>query len=309
MDASTARGLTLPEGVIQPFFLRFHRDDWHVMALMEGHPDYEAVEAMVGRRPEGGWAVRAIVTRHDGTQIDHINDPALLAGMQGADREICEREIAFSIDETGPRPRASLAFTSFAGEPVRLELVGLGRPTPRGAGLSDPGGHSAEASLPLMWRAASTLAAEGTAVEIAGVRHLPPVKLELPIGVAVEGYLTRGHSMGVIRAGETRVEPRAAGPGVLRTDGGELVTLRADGRRLELLEVAIPDAQGLAIRFAGDRFDISVEGQAGLVTGAADADGETVVLRPDAPAWAVSRPVTVTVRRDGGEILLATTVG
>jgi hypothetical protein len=309
MEASNPRGLILPEGVVQPFFLRFHRDDWHVMSLMEGHPSYEAVEAMVGRRPDGGWSVRAIVTRHDGSQVDHINDPALLAAMSGARREVCEREIAFSIDGAGPRPLAHLAFTSFAGEPVRLDLAGLGPPTARGAGLSDPGGHSADASLPLMWRGASTLAAQGTSVEVAGVRYLPPVKLELPIGVAVEGYLTRGHSMGVIRAGETRLKPARPIEGVSRTGAGETVTGRTAGDRFELMEVAIPDARGLAIRFADGRFDISVEGQAGLITGAAEADDESVVLRPEGPAWAVSRPVTATVRREGGEIVLATTVG
>ena len=34
-------GLLLPPQVIQPFGLRFIRDDLHVMAYFDGHPEYE----------------------------------------------------------------------------------------------------------------------------------------------------------------------------------------------------------------------------------------------------------------------------
>ena len=37
---------------------------------------------MIRRRVEGDWSIRAIVTRHDQTQIDHVNDAALLAQMR-----------------------------------------------------------------------------------------------------------------------------------------------------------------------------------------------------------------------------------
>jgi hypothetical protein len=55
-----SRGLLLPEGVVQPFDLRYAADDLHVMAFFEGHDSYEAVEAMIRRRPGGAFRVRAM---------------------------------------------------------------------------------------------------------------------------------------------------------------------------------------------------------------------------------------------------------
>src|SRR5579864_1243394 len=99
MPAATAavRGVLLPPGVIQPFFLRFTREDWHVMAFIEGHPTYEAAEAMVRAKPEGGWAIRAIITRHDQSQMDHLNEAELTAAMRGALREVFARDIDFTL--------------------------------------------------------------------------------------------------------------------------------------------------------------------------------------------------------------------
>lgn len=66
-------GIVLPEGIVQPFDLPFAADDLHVMACFEGHAEYEAVEAMIRRLPDR-TSVRAILTRHTQTQIDHVND-------------------------------------------------------------------------------------------------------------------------------------------------------------------------------------------------------------------------------------------
>jgi hypothetical protein len=46
----SARGIELPPGLLQPFDLKALRDDLHVMAFVRGHPEWEAVEAMVRYR-------------------------------------------------------------------------------------------------------------------------------------------------------------------------------------------------------------------------------------------------------------------
>ena len=334
-------GLTLPPGVIQPFFLRFDPDDWHVMALMDGHPDYEAVEAMVRARPNGRYSIRAIVTLHDGRQIDHVNDPALVAAMRGAQRKIVKREIDFAIARSGARPAAHLAFDSAAGEPIELHVVGLGMPDPRGAGFSDPGTHSADASLPLMWRQASALAAEGTHVVVAGQRYEAPPRTLRSGLTAREGYLTAGHSMGVVRAGEVKSRllrapqgPLAAGAEWVfeaegerfvwrvseRTTSGELLierlgaapeilSARQDGDRLELLTVAVPDRNGIVLVFENGRFELGVADQPALVRGEVETDDNVVSLKPESPEWAVSRSARIEIGRRGDRITITTTIG
>ncbi len=333
-----ARGLLLPAGVIQPFFLRFAPDDWHVMAFIEGHPAYEAVEAMVRERPDGGYVIRAIITRHDGSQIDHLNDEALAAASRGALREVVARDIDFSLDLAGPQPRARLAFVSGEDEPVVLALTALGPPDPANAGLTDPGGHSADSSLPLMWRGASTLATEAWA-EIGGRRYEAPVR-RLSSGLAArEGYLTRDHHMGVIRAGEVRLRPLSApdapAPGAewLFDGGGRTVAYRITGEtpdgaltidrvggpsetliarplgeRLELLEVAVPRAGGLALRLEDGRFEIAI-GARPLVAGRASAGPGLIALDPETPAWAAARPVRVAIGKAEGATTFTTTIG
>ncbi len=338
-DADRRRGLLLPTGVIQPFFLRFTREDWHVMAFIEGHPAYEAVEAMVREKPEGGWAIRAIVTRHDQSQMDHLNEAELSAAMRGALREVFARNIDFTLDLKAPQPRVRLAFVSGEDEPVVLALTALGPPDPANAGLSDPGGHSAISSLPLMWRGASTLADQDTWVEIAERRYQAPVRVLGPGRTAREGYLTRGHHMGVVRAGEVRLTPlrapAALAPGgewafesdgreiVYRITGGspdgaltierqgslrEVITARPVGDRLELLAAAAPDADGLALSFAGDRFELAIDRQA-LVTGRVASDGASITLAPETPDWAVRRPVRVEIAQTSQETAFVTAVG
>jgi hypothetical protein len=107
---------------------------------------------MIARRADGTFAVRTILTRKDQTQIDHINDAALAAQMRGAKREVCERAIHVVIGGKGQKSRIAVTFTSQAGENVVLDVTAIGPLSPAGAGLTDPGDHSLNTSLPLMWR-------------------------------------------------------------------------------------------------------------------------------------------------------------
>src|SRR5437667_3855801 len=119
-------GLLLPPDVLQPFLLRFRRDDLHVMAFFAGHPDYEAVEAMIQNRENGRSSIRAILTRHDQTQIDHVNDEMLLREATNAHRQTFFREIRLDTSAPSGRRQARIEFASHAGEHVVLDLTTIG---------------------------------------------------------------------------------------------------------------------------------------------------------------------------------------
>ncbi|THD60317.1 hypothetical protein [Phenylobacterium sp.] len=303
---AAARGLLLPPGVVQPFLLLHRHDDLHIMGFIEGHPKYEAVEAMIQRRAASAWSIRAILTRHDQTQIDHVNDPHLLTRMKGAKREIVQRPIELTLEDTGHARRARLAFVSGDGEPVILDLETIGPPSPERGGLTDPAGHSPDSSLPLMLRRASTLAAPTSRVIVDGVEYRLPEKLSTPAFVAQEGFYTEGHDMGVLRAGEVALRrlssPERAEVGArwafetpdgdrldyvidARTPDGELILSKDDGSgetltaypagdQLDLTRVYVPSeplgAGGLTLSLGpGGRFGLSMDRAADLVTGQA----------------------------------------
>jgi hypothetical protein len=342
--------LLLPPGVLQPFPLRFRRDDLHVMAFFKGHSEYEAVEAMIQIRPERANSIRAIVTRHDQTQIDLLNDDALVAAYGGSDREYHRRPIDLQMESLADgRRRVRLEFLSQAGERIVLDVVSAGRPDDKRGGLTDPGGHSAGSSLPLMWRGASTLAGPRTKVTIDDVEYAVPEKIRAGPFIAHEGYYTERHSMGAIRSGtviarllkkpdrldvgaewvlqhdeyETvyRVTALDAN-GVLsiaRLDvSGERITAHAIEDRLAVTRISLPaqadSTEGLVLAFDRDAgFSLSMEGQQDIVSGRLDLaegpDGSVISLRPLQPSWAVARIVRVACTREGDQMKFVTTIG
>jgi hypothetical protein len=341
-------GLVLPPGLLQPFLLRFRREDMHIMAFFSGHPDYEAVEAMISYRTDGTPSIRAILTRHDQRQIDHVNDDALSAEGHGVVRQTCRRDIALAVDAPPGRRHARLEFHSHAGEPVVLDITTVGEPDPMRGGISDPGSHSPNTSLPLMRRRASTLAGPQTAVFVGGKRFEVPVKISSGLFVAHEGYFTEGHMFGAIRAGTIsyRLKTRPA-----RMAVGEQWILEGDGRviiyRIEnsgsdgKLRIARQDASGESIEgFAtGDglritrigsltdgepqggldltfeeagHFSLAMAGET-IVSGSAAAKRQAgtavITLSPMQPEWAAAREVCVTCSRDGDRVTAVTTIG
>jgi hypothetical protein len=340
--------MKLPDGVLQPFELRFFADDLHVMAFIDGHPKYESVEAMIRRNADGTAAVRAILTRGDQSQIDHVNEHALVRTAV-AGRETHFSEIAFSEPPAEPEPgraaRAVVEFTSCDGESVLLDVVSAGLPDTGRGGLSSPGTHALHGALPLMVRGASALASERTRVVIDGRPYAIPEKFRTPQFVAYDGYFTRSHHMAIVRAGEIVYEMRRApqrmdvgAEWAMRTADGErcyrITAVDADGtiraRRLanvvETVTFAIvdgsvdlralrvgderdPDAF-VEISFDGDdAFAIGVDGVANQVEGTIDRHANGFTLRPTRPDWAVARPVRVTVARREAWQIVTTSIG
>jgi hypothetical protein len=342
----TSPTLVLPPGVVQPFDLHRLHDDLHVMAFFDGHPVYEAVEAMIRRSADGPAAIRAILTRHDQTQIDHVNDDDLYAAARLSPRQTCRREIAFVEDRAAACPRARVAFESHAGEAVVLDLTSASPPAAARGGLSDPGRHAEGSSLPLMWRGRSALAGPASKVSIDGIAWPIPVKLRGAAGfVAHHGFFTEAHDMLILRAGtvastvleqpgEWKVGTRwtysrpdgnrsyrithVTPEGAVRLSGrGDLETLhgRRRGDRLELhrIDVLAAGATGrrASLVFEPDgRFHLALDGASGSVDGDVrlDADGAMHLL-PREPAWATARAVHVRISRSGDRIEVAALIG
>lgn len=302
----SAHAIRLPRGLVQPFDLRFSADDLHVIAYFENHPVYEAVEAMIRIEPGSRCRVRAILTRRDQTQVDHVDDCREGTGVQhGNGRVAVPRDVL--VERTGAphKPRIVVCFESFANEQVQFCLQATGPADPARGGLTDPGGHAARSSLPLMWRARSCLAGQGTSVTIDGVGYKVRERVRHPGFVGLDGFYTEGHEMGLVRAGRrklvvleepTRIDLKSvwryadgdgrpicwtvtqwssSGQAVIETTqetGRERVHAQIHGGALQLLEVrraeAIADERGLALRFLPQgRFAMDVSDQKALVTG------------------------------------------
>jgi hypothetical protein len=117
--------------IVQPFFVRFRRDDLHVMAFFVGHRQYEAAQAVIKNRFDGQSPIRAIFTCHNQSQMDHINDEALAAELRGAQGEVSDRLIALATEQRNRRPRVRIDFESLSGEQLVLDLTAVRPPDPR----------------------------------------------------------------------------------------------------------------------------------------------------------------------------------
>lgn len=337
----------LPADILQPFDIRYICDDLHVMAYFENHPIYEAVEAMIRRQGTGQPIVRAILTRHDQTQVDHVSDERLIISAGATRRETYYREVSVVEDLSGKCPHVKIQFLSHAGESVMFDITAASPPDSSRGGLSDPGGHAATCSLPIMWRGKSALAGEATRVVIAGVNYPVPVKFRTGAHfVAHNGYFTESHHMAVFRAGEVVLSiaevPSSYVVGArwtYETVEGErtyrLVELAPDGQvriellgrvsevlrgrlvggRLQLQEIQIltssqsTDRATLKIDQVG-QFTIGIDENEGVVAGEITMDNSgTINLIPKLPVWAKDRQVVVVATRQQQRIVLTTVVG
>ena len=335
--------LLFPPDILQPFPLSFRRDDIHIMAFIVGHPLYEAVEAMISAKPGGAYAIRAILTRHDQSQIDHVNDDDLFEAMQGTQREQCKRPIIFERQAVNGSVRARLDFVSHRDEPVILDVRTIGPADKTGSGLTDPGRHSPQSSLPIMYREASTLAGPETQVSIGGICYPVPTKFERGSFKALEGFYTEGHVMAAVRAGlrtmtvVERPSQMVVGARWAFDSDGRTVRYRidehtdqgislsddrvrerirgkfCDGRlALARVERAFGDSV-LAVEFGDGRFCFSLSGVGELVSGhvfVSEVEDRTLIrLAPDEPPWTRARPVSIACARLVSTLNFATTIG
>jgi len=186
-----------PFAFVQPVDVAFRYEDEHVIAFFDGHPDYEAVEAFVADRPGLPPLVRAIITRHDETQVDHLNDAEALAAYRAANplREAVFSDVKYANvpGETGPHAR--LEFVSFRGEQIVLDLFATSPASADAGGLTDPAGHAPDV-LPILWRDASAVAGPATTLTIDGTPYTIPGFLHIGDFVGLNAFYTAGFAVG-----------------------------------------------------------------------------------------------------------------
>lgn len=187
---------------VQPFSLVFNHNDIHVMLYFKGHPEYEAVEALIQEKKVGKPLIRAIITRHDQSQVDYINDESVVEKIlkEKIEREIYFTEIRyFKAFEQG-KPYINLKFTTNKGEDINFDFYSTGKPSSSFAGLVDPEDHSAKTSLPIMYREKSILASSESSIEVDGIKYKIPKKIWIPIFFkGMKGYYSEEFSLGVFR--------------------------------------------------------------------------------------------------------------
>ena len=210
------RARTQEKGFVQPFLITFNRHELLVIAFIEGHPEYDAVEVMVTRRAGQPPLLRVILTLHDGSQADHHND-AEIARERAAvltNRVSVFRPILFEESRVDGLPVVRLRFTSYQGEEVFLSFVSFNAPVPEAGGFINPGNHSMDTSLPVMWADASAFASPESRVVIDGVSH--PLRPGFVPGTRFGFYLD-GFQIGLISEGNLRLwqlwHPRSLTPG------------------------------------------------------------------------------------------------
>lgn len=193
------------QSFLQPFNVFFWRYDFHVMLYFEGHPEYEAVEAMIKEGEGKEPLVWVIMTRHNQTQIDFVNDKAVAERTQvGSSRkEVYHTDIFYHKTVEGGKPHISLGFVSSKGEDVFFDFYATGRPLKRHRGLIDPGTHGEASVLPVMYRESSTLASPRSSLVIGGKNYVIPVKVSIPFFFkGMKGYYSEMFSLGGIGSGE-----------------------------------------------------------------------------------------------------------
>ncbi|MGL4286835.1 MAG: hypothetical protein ACRCVA_10855 [Phreatobacter sp.] len=297
------KGWFIPADLPDPLDVAAFRDDVHVIATLDGHPRFEAVEAMIRQSGSGSAIVRAIVTLHDQSQIDHTNDANIHAATAAGGRRVVMTDVATSVTCDGGQVRAQLSFEAYTGERIALRFVGLGLASPERGGLTDPGGHAMGSCLPIMWRDRSTIGTEGTQVQVGTELYDVPLVQRIGPGRSLrKAFFAEGHRMAVIRAGRRRI----AGS----SEAGDPVAQR----KVERLVFPSVDGQAdLSMEFVEGAFRCHLGQARDLVTGEAWTEAVdatiTVGLTPIAPAWAIARPVVAVISRDGSGYEVTTTIG
>ena len=119
------------------------------MLFFENHPEYESVEAMIKSNADSPY-IRIILTRHDSTQIDYVNQADRIPEIKqlGMSREVFYSDIEYKRGLADDKASVLLKFSTSKGEKVVIDFRSVGTPSEKYGGLTDPGSHSINSALP-----------------------------------------------------------------------------------------------------------------------------------------------------------------
>lgn len=194
--------------IVQPFPIHFNCNDYHIILFLKDHPEYEAVEAMIKESGDGPF-IRAIITCHDQSQIDHINNYETVKMLKNKrrNRKVCYTPIHYVRTEENEKMHLLMRFTSYKREDIALDFYAAAKASHKHCDLIDPLGHSIHVSLPIMRPEKTTLAASKSKAVINGITYKAPVKVWIPfLFKGMKGFYSELFHIGVLRAGNEHIK-------------------------------------------------------------------------------------------------------
>lgn len=194
------------KSVVSPFKPFIYKADYHVMAYIDGHNEYESVEAFIFRDNES-FEFKAIITDHNKDQVDYISSEKLnfssssntkinrKAVMTTGDFYLAENDKDYIFD-----------FKLEEDKTVRIFYEGLSKPSENYAGITDPTGHSPDAGLPMMYRSLSSMGSKNSYVMIDNTKYEISEDTEIskkPFFTAYKTYLTKDFIFAIIPSHST----------------------------------------------------------------------------------------------------------
>lgn len=214
--------------LILPFKAFAYKADYHVMAYFNDHDVYEAVEAFIFLI-DGTYEFKAIMTKHDQSQIDYISSERLLSKKEGGTkivRLVKTTSGSFNLSDNGKDYDFSFALDE--NTQVGIHYIGFSAPGESMAGMTNPGGHSPSVGLPMMYRSHSSIGTEACYVEINGAKYSiteDPDISKKPFFTAYKTFLTNDFFFSIIPSHSTTQEVLLYIPGqehiVLETPVGQ----------------------------------------------------------------------------------------
>lgn len=305
---STGAGILFGESrVIQPIFVHASIAEHHVIAWFDGNEKYEAVEAFVYSKDR----IRAILTRHDNSQIDAWSFPAGETPETVSAREHYECSISFTMAANGKD--AELRMKTPEGEDLFLSYVGQDTPDPEYGGMTDPGLHSPEGGMPILYRDASGTSAKASCVRIGGTRYAIPEDPEIsapPYFIAYTAFLSNGYHSFILSTFPARKVPLAPPePGVMTGERGGsagILSIAPEGRDQLRFNPPLPNLAALTEgETAASRFAVFFDGNPkeevyGDAIVSRHGNVVTLSLRPVYPAWArAARSMVYSIELEG----------
>lgn len=155
--------------IITPFNSLGSLASYHVIAFFEGHDKYECVEAFIYKDEQSGeYSFRAIMTDHDNQQVDYVTTEELYKVRKNSkldiDREVKYTEGNFILDKNGID--YILQFKIDEDNEIKIVYIGRDKPDSTWGGITDPGGHSPDGGLPMMYRNRSSIGTKNSYVSI-----------------------------------------------------------------------------------------------------------------------------------------------
>lgn len=159
--------------VLSPFKAIGSLADYHVIAFFEGHDSYESVEAFIYKDKDENYTFRAIMTDRENGQVDYVTTKELYNVRKNSeidiDRDVRYTKGEFYLDKNNKD--YILQFEIDEHTTITLVYIGTGIPDSTWGGMTDPGGHSPNGGLPMMYRSRSSIGTKKSYVRINDTKY------------------------------------------------------------------------------------------------------------------------------------------